>query len=196
MSSTKQQAVIGAAIALFAQRGLAGTTMEAVATKAKVSKRTLYKYYSNKEQLFDGVVDLLIERIRPLKDNPFCTQTPIKEQLQKLADVALKLTQDKDYLTLSRIIMIESLRSKTRAVMLDERFKHCEQGINHWFDEAHRKGALKDVAPDIAAVVFFGGLKELAFWDQLFTWQPPVDKEKLNALVELTSKMFVQPPLK
>ncbi|WP_105199838.1 MULTISPECIES: TetR/AcrR family transcriptional regulator [unclassified Pseudoalteromonas] len=196
MSSTKQQAVIGAAIALFAQRGLAGTTMEAVATKAKVSKRTLYKYYSNKEQLFDGVVDLLIERIRPLQDNPFCMQTPIKEQLQKLADVALRLTQDKDYLTLSRIILIESLRSKKRAAMLDERFKHCEQGINEWFEEAHSKGALKDIAPDIAAVVFFGGLKELAFWEQLIAWKPPVDKAKLDALVELSSKMFVQPPLK
>ncbi|MEO2265789.1 TetR/AcrR family transcriptional regulator [Pseudoalteromonas pernae] len=196
MSSSKQQAIMVAAIALFAQRGLAGTTMEAVATKAKVSKRTLYKYYSAKEQLFDGVVDLLLERIRPLHDNPYCPTTPIKEQLQKLADTSLKLTQDKDYLTLSRIIIIESLRSKKRAGLLEERFKNCEQGINNWFDEAHAAGALHDVPADIAAAVFFGSLKKLAFWEQLIKWQQPADKEKLDQLVELTSRMFTQAPLK
>ncbi|GAP76272.1 transcriptional regulator, TetR family [Pseudoalteromonas sp. SW0106-04] len=192
MSSNKQQAVITAAIALFAQHGLAGTTMEAVAGKAKVSKRTLYKYYSSKEHLFDGVVDLLIERIRPLQENHFCAQTPIKEQLQAQAHVGLQLTQDKDYLTLSRIVMIESLRSKKRAAKLQERFQSFEQGLHSWFYEAQQQGALGETPAEIAAAVFHGGMKKLAYWEQLIKWKPPVEKEKLDQLVELTCRMFTR----
>lgn len=46
-----------AAIALFAERGYGSTTMEDVATAAGVSRRTAYRYFSNKE-------DLLFEQTR------------------------------------------------------------------------------------------------------------------------------------
>ncbi|MFY8275097.1 TetR/AcrR family transcriptional regulator [Pseudoalteromonas sp. SSDWG2] len=196
MSSSKQQAVMAAAIALFAQRGLAGTTMEAVATKAKVSKRTLYKYYGGKEQLFDGVVDLLVERIRPLQQRPYCPHTPVQEQLQAVAELFFSLTQDKDYLTLSRIIIIESLRSKKRAAKLEERLKSCEQGACTWFDQAHSEGVLNGISADVAMTVFLGSLKKVAYWDQLIKWQQPIEKEKLDEVVAATSRLFTQPPLK
>jgi AcrR family transcriptional regulator len=48
--------LLAAALALFIERGYAGTRLEDVAAQARVSKGTLYLYFPNKEALFKAVV--------------------------------------------------------------------------------------------------------------------------------------------
>ena len=45
-----------AALGLFAEKGYAATRLEEVAARAGVSKGTIYRYFANKEALFDAVV--------------------------------------------------------------------------------------------------------------------------------------------
>ena len=60
--------LLDAALELFVERGYAATRLEDVASRAGVSKGTLYLYYANKEELFRAVVSEtivpLIERFR------------------------------------------------------------------------------------------------------------------------------------
>lgn len=53
--------ILAAATDLFLQKGLAGTSCEAVAARAHVGKASLYSRYSGKEALFDAVVRRVIE---------------------------------------------------------------------------------------------------------------------------------------
>ena len=48
--------IIAAALDLFVERGFATTRLDDVATRAGVSKGTLYLYFENKEDLFKAVV--------------------------------------------------------------------------------------------------------------------------------------------
>lgn len=48
--------LLAAALDLFVEKGYAGTRLDDVAARAKVSKGTLYLYFSNKEDLFKAVV--------------------------------------------------------------------------------------------------------------------------------------------
>lgn len=48
--------ITSAALALFVARGYAATRLEDVATRAGVSKGTVYLYFANKEELFKAVV--------------------------------------------------------------------------------------------------------------------------------------------
>ncbi len=52
----RPQELLDAALALFAEKGFAATRTEEVATRAGVSKGTLYLYYPSKEELFKAVV--------------------------------------------------------------------------------------------------------------------------------------------
>src|SRR5919202_1059428 len=59
----KQARTISAARRLFLERGYLGTSMDAVALEARVSKQTLYVYYPSKEELFAAVLrELTVER--------------------------------------------------------------------------------------------------------------------------------------
>jgi AcrR family transcriptional regulator len=56
MTKIRQEDIINAAEKVFFSKGLANSTMEDVAKEAQYSKRTLYVYFSSKEQLYDAIV--------------------------------------------------------------------------------------------------------------------------------------------
>ncbi|WP_283138886.1 TetR/AcrR family transcriptional regulator [Rhizohabitans arisaemae] len=51
-SPAKRAAIVGAALQVFLREGYARTSVDAIAASAGVSKRTIYDYYGDKEQLF------------------------------------------------------------------------------------------------------------------------------------------------
>ena len=55
MTGTKR-AILDAALALAAERGISGTTMDDVAERAGVAKGSLYYNFSSKDQLFEGLL--------------------------------------------------------------------------------------------------------------------------------------------
>jgi AcrR family transcriptional regulator len=58
--------LLEAALELFTERGFVGTRLDDVATRAGVSKGTLYLYFANKEDLFKAVVRQGL--VSPLKE--------------------------------------------------------------------------------------------------------------------------------
>jgi TetR/AcrR family transcriptional repressor of mexJK operon len=65
----KRQAILDAAGALFRERGLAATTMEAVAERAAVSKMTVYGHFPDKPALLAAAFERNINEMR-LADLP------------------------------------------------------------------------------------------------------------------------------
>jgi AcrR family transcriptional regulator len=55
--SPAREALLGAALELFLQRGFAATRVEDIAARAGISKGAVYLHYANKEALFRGVVE-------------------------------------------------------------------------------------------------------------------------------------------
>jgi TetR/AcrR family transcriptional regulator, mexJK operon transcriptional repressor len=60
----KREAVLDAAAALFSERGIAPTTIEAVAERASVSKMTVYAHFSDKSELLKAVFARNTARMR------------------------------------------------------------------------------------------------------------------------------------
>ncbi|HEY2693600.1 MAG TPA: TetR/AcrR family transcriptional regulator [Streptosporangiaceae bacterium] len=55
-SARKRRAIVEAAAGLFLDHGYQGTSMDEIAALAAVSKQTVYKNFSDKEQLFSDIV--------------------------------------------------------------------------------------------------------------------------------------------
>ena len=60
-----RERILIAATELFLLEGYGSTTIEAVAARAAISKRTFYDRFDDKAQLFAAVVHRIIEHIRP-----------------------------------------------------------------------------------------------------------------------------------
>ena len=188
--NAKQSDILQAAIAEFAKCGVMGTTMEQIAKSAQVSKRTLYKHYANKDELFDEVVCLQLTTINRLKDHPYKIDVPLVEQLKLLAREVIKLTQNDDYLALSRIVIIESMRSKEAADRINTKFKSCEKGLSGWFDYAQDAGVLGGLSAKNAGAMFYGSIKQLTYWERAIRWQPTLSEQELEQLIDQVCDVF------
>lgn len=56
VNQTMSKTIINEAYELFVKLGFHAATMEKVAQRAKISKITIYRYFKNKEALFDAVI--------------------------------------------------------------------------------------------------------------------------------------------
>ena len=59
--SRGQQAILEAAKLCFANKGLDGTTFEDIAQAANISRRTIYRYFDNKQAIIESLIDLQVE---------------------------------------------------------------------------------------------------------------------------------------
>ncbi len=59
----RRQEILDAAFLEFSEKGFAGTSMEAIARRAKASKETLYSWFTNKQTLFNTLFAGRLERL-------------------------------------------------------------------------------------------------------------------------------------
>jgi TetR/AcrR family transcriptional repressor of mexJK operon len=102
--------IIDAATELFFALGYGATTVEAVAQRAGISKRTFYSRFGNKAALFSAVVHHTIERLRPSADVPLLRGANLEEILRGLAKLILRAALSPSAIALHRLIVAESSR--------------------------------------------------------------------------------------
>jgi TetR/AcrR family transcriptional regulator of autoinduction and epiphytic fitness len=183
-SATKRQAMLDAGIAELAEHGLAGASMESIANRAGVSKRTLYKHFPSKDAVLEAVLTLLMERVDPLSKLHYDRQRDFIEQLGEVGMQEMQLICDPDFIRLSRVLMVECMRSEAQSRRLTEKFGEKENSVYHWFEQAGEAGQLGTLDPKLAADIFVALLKSSAYWFCVIAWQPAPEKAEQARLVE------------
>ena len=112
--------ILDAATALFFTAGYGATTIEAVAKRARISKRTLYHRFDDKAALFSAVVHRTIARLRPPADVPLVDGAGVEEILQRLAGLILGAALSAPAIALHRLIVAESTRFPKLASVVTE----------------------------------------------------------------------------
>ena len=102
--------ILIAATELFLQEGYGSTTIEAVAARAGVSKRTFYDRFDDKAALFGAVVHRIIDEIRPPPDVPLLAGATLRAVLERLAGLILQAALSPQALALHRLVNAESMR--------------------------------------------------------------------------------------
>ncbi len=110
--------IVDAATELFFALGYGATTIEAVARRAGVSKRTLYHRFEDKSALFAAVVHRTIERLRPPPSVPLLRGASLAEILRGLADLVLRAALSPPAIQLHRLIVAESSRFPNLALVM------------------------------------------------------------------------------
>jgi TetR/AcrR family transcriptional repressor of mexJK operon len=104
----KRDAILAAATARFLEHGFAGTSMEAVAELAGVSKITVYAHFADKQNLFQSMIRDRCEAYnRPERFEGYLDLPP-REALVEMGRNFLALLLDPEVLALYRVIGAEA----------------------------------------------------------------------------------------
>ncbi|MPY53409.1 TetR/AcrR family transcriptional regulator [Streptomyces acidicola] len=133
-SENKRAAILSAAEALFVSEGYELTSVDAIATRAGVSKRTLYDHFGDKQTLFQVVLtrvtDTLAATVRTAIEQELTEGRDLREGLMAFASrVATEAFPSSEYVTFRRLTsqdrsaprLPEAVRERPER-MLEERF--------------------------------------------------------------------------
>jgi TetR/AcrR family transcriptional repressor of mexJK operon len=111
--------ILGVATELFLEQGYGATSIEAVAARAGVSKRTFYDRFQDKATLFAAVVHGIINHIRPPPDVPLLAGGSLPGILRRLAGLILGATLSPQAIALHRLVTGESSRFPELALAVE-----------------------------------------------------------------------------
>lgn len=112
-ADARRAEIIEAAVRLFAERGFAGTTIEAVALTVGATKRTVYRHFTDKTGLFFAAVEQLHAHERPAVHDG--------ADLEELATRMVHILHGDDAVTLHRLVIAESRQLPQLAALFYER---------------------------------------------------------------------------
>jgi TetR/AcrR family transcriptional repressor of mexJK operon len=112
--------ILDAASQLFLSAGYGATSIDAVARRARISKRTFYHRFADKPALFGAVVHRIIDRLRPPADVPLLDGDDLPEILGRLAEIILRGALSREALALHRLVVAESARFPKLAAVVTE----------------------------------------------------------------------------
>ncbi|RJF80635.1 TetR/AcrR family transcriptional regulator [Oleomonas cavernae] len=175
----KTAAVLTAAKRLFLERGYAGTSMDAVAAAAPVSKRTLYQYFPGKEELFGAVIDSVWSGLGstaiPAGEDPRAVLRGFVERL-------IAHWEHPDVIPLLRLIMAEAPRAPELSAAYYARGKApAVATLAAYLRPLAARGSLATADPELAAVQFLGMIKEALFWPRVLGVPAGLDADKVIA---------------
>ncbi len=99
--------ILDAATALFLSDGYGTTSIEMVARRARVSKRTLYQRFPGKPALFEAVMHRLVARLRPPNVDGLFVGGSLGEVLTRIADIILGAALAPDAIAIHRMMIAE-----------------------------------------------------------------------------------------
>jgi TetR/AcrR family transcriptional repressor of mexJK operon len=195
-SGRKHRAILQAATATFVNKGYDGTSMEDIATKAGVSKQTVYKHFADKKQLFaeivlattshvDQVVDLVAKSLNDTQN--------LNEDLAALARRFVTELMDVELLQIRRLVLANADRMpELGRKWYANGFERVLAGLATHFQKLAERDLLHFEDPLLAANHFVGMLLWIPVNEAMFTGNiPPRSKASLDHLANAAVRAFL-----
>ena len=189
--SPKRAAVVEAATEEFLLRGFSGTSMDRIAKVANVSKRTVYDHFASKDDLFQAIVDEILQRIGEMPSHEYSQEKPLDEQLLAIGNTFATTITGRDFMKLSKVVISRFIQSPEWAHHTLKAHARLRQDMLAFFKAGKKDGRLKISNPERAAAQFCGLIKEIAFWPELMAGQDPISARERNAAVKAAVEIFL-----
>jgi len=167
--SKKRKQIIRAASEEFLQKGLDAASMHHIAERAEVSKRTLYKYFPNKDVLYNSLIDALLEDLHDMYEFEYIPGSPMKEQLERVVESRIEHITSEDFLNISRIVIGELVKSRKPSKEQSKKLYYFESLFVEWVEAAKRDGQItSNLESEVIAEQFHSIVKGQIFFPALF----------------------------
>ena len=159
LDADKAETILAGATQEFMAHGYAATSMNRIASAAKVSKPTLYSYFQDKAGLFVALIERAIHRqqtISRLQDPRSLEEPPNLVLRQLAAEVLEQFTGEQPFFFVIRTIIGESGRFPALARAFVSQTERQNIQVLSQYLANHPQVSVRD--PEIAARIFMGTL--------------------------------------
>jgi TetR/AcrR family transcriptional regulator of autoinduction and epiphytic fitness len=187
--SKKRAAIISGAEDIFIAMGHELASMDKIAEKAGVSKRTVYNHFGSKETLFEVIVDNLLAERQNLKTIAYDSGKPLEEQLIAFAEAEIFLIDSPRRLELSRFLTITFLKDLDYQRKTVAKYPPMHNMLIDWLKEAEKDGRIIADNLLLAARLFYSLVVGAITWPALFS--TGMDKKAIKPMLDEVIAVFL-----
>lgn len=191
LTDRKRESIVLAAIAEFRDHGFEVTSMDRIAARAEVSKRTVYNHFPSKEELFSEILHRLWADASNQPDATYRPDVALRDQLRDMLKAKMHTLNDSNFIDLARVAIGATIHSPDRAQTWVNRLNQREESFTIWIRAAQQDGRMKGVEPAFAAHQLHALLKTFAFWPQVTLNEPLLTPEKQTSVLESALDVFL-----
>ncbi|WP_405078834.1 TetR/AcrR family transcriptional regulator [Paenibacillus chitinolyticus] len=134
--------IMGAALRVFARRGIVGTKMSMIAAEAGISHGLLYHYFTSKEELFTTLVQGALEASQEaMKEVYLLPGTPL-DKIRRLSEEMLDKSGAPYYLLIHQARTSEGVPDKVNRLMRNYTLDTYVEQLLPLFREGQERGEL------------------------------------------------------
>jgi AcrR family transcriptional regulator len=168
-----RQAILDAALNLFAEKGYFGTSLRDIATAVGVRESALYNYFPSKHALFEALIvaehQSKLEHLSAVVENPI---RDVRETLTRLALLAVETFSTPRQQQLFRILMSDGIRlARGGHIDLFEHLSSAQARLREVMIRLVSGGWLHAADPQLLMMEFMG---PLFLWRQLRAIESPL----------------------
>lgn len=158
-SELKRLSILDSAKNAFLEKGYDSVSMDFIADKASVSKRTVYSHFGSKEDLFGDIMHATCSIKQREMQSGINTEKPIEEVLTEIGRTFLTFMFDPETIALLRIL----IGNTEQLPGLGEIFiaggpEEIIKALASYFIEMEKSGLIKVENPELAAASFMSSL--------------------------------------
>jgi len=189
LAETRRKEILDAAMTAFDRQGYAATTMDDVASAARISKGSIYNYFQSKQDLFTQLFDRAISQDEANVDALLATPAPAGQKLCALLDYwhhGLEVDLRINRLTLeSWAAAAREAGSPALAESLHAAYERWIARISQLIQAGVNRGQFEStVKPKVSATLFIGLINGLVL-HAILGIGSPVDQELLTTFKNL-----------
>ena len=185
--SDKREAILRAAVKVFASKGFFNSKVADVAAAAGVADGTVYLYFKGKEQILHSIFDRAMAEFISEGKKELSQLATAEERIRRIASLHLeKLGADRD---LAIVFQVE-LRGSTK--FMEEfsaaGFREYLDIIRDTIEAGQAEGSFRaDVKPIVAAKILYGSLDEM-----VTNWVLSKKSYSLTPVADAVLKVFLR----
>ncbi|MCR8642078.1 TetR/AcrR family transcriptional regulator [Paenibacillus sp. N1-5-1-14] len=182
MSVDRRKLIIEAASKSFSLFGYKATTMEQVAKLANVGKGTIYTFFTNKEELFEEILQELIKHVQRIAQETILARDSFHDNMHRFLYTVLEFRREHDLM-----IRMTNEITEMGTPAAKEGIRKVESAVlallSMKIKEAIERGDLRPCDPERTAFAMFR--MYLAFVLEWEVTHPPLEKEEIANLFDL-----------
>lgn len=189
----KRLAILEAAKSLFMRNGYEGSSMDAIAAEAGVSKLTVYSHFTDKETLFACAVEAKCEEQLPPLYFELRTDTPIDTVLLAIGRGFNTLINSDESIAMMRLVTTQAAQNPQLSQLFYDAGPHrMLLAMEHLLEQANQLGQLRVEHPQRAAEHFFSLIKGGCNFRRTIGCSEPPTGQSADEHVQEVVELFIR----
>lgn len=188
----RRVAILKAGTEVFLEYGYVSASVDEIVRRAGGSKRTVYKYFGNKEELFAAIVASMAEHIMSPLEAHIGSDSNLQETLESLGKSYLDVLLDADSVAIFRTVVSEGVRFPQLAKTFFLNGPNAAVSrLADYLREQERTGVLKLGDAEAVARQYFGMIRSDLHMRAALGIELP-GEEAIHGEIKRAVKMFLR----